>query len=70
MSMVTRSVWPVEWRVTDRTEDLKWIRLIHYQGRPTFVYVTKDGWVVAGRDRLRDVAGAFPAWKCAVTSRN
>lgn len=69
MSMVSRAVSPGEWKVADRTEDLGWIRLVQYQGLPTYVCVTRDGWVVGGGDSLRDAAQAFLAWRRAQQSR-
>lgn len=62
MSMVTRSIRPGEWRVADKRETLGWIRLVHYQGRPGYVCVTRDGWVVCGGDTLRDAAAEFVNW--------
>ncbi|KQQ00598.1 hypothetical protein ASG06_14685 [Rathayibacter sp. Leaf185] len=63
MSMVSRSILPGEWKVADRTEDLGWIRLVQYQGLPTYVCVTRDGWVVGGGDTLSDAARAFLTWR-------
>jgi hypothetical protein len=62
MLMVSRSVRPGEWKAADRTENLGWIRLVRYQGRPTYVCVTRDGWMVGGGDSLQDAAAAFLAW--------
>ena len=63
LSMVSRSVRPHEWRMGDKREELGWIRLVDYQGRPTFVCVTRDEWIVGRGDTLRDAAEAFLAWK-------
>lgn len=60
--MVSRSVSPREWRMGDKREELGWIRLVEYQGLPTYVCVTRDEWVVGGGDSLRDAAEAFLAW--------
>lgn len=66
MSMVRRSVLPNEWWVGDKREHLGWIRLVDYQGLPTYVCVTRrDEWVVGGGDTLRDAAEAFLAWSRA-----
>ncbi|QHF24084.1 hypothetical protein GTU73_08725 [Rathayibacter sp. VKM Ac-2804] len=47
----------------DKREHLGWIRLVDYQGLPTYVCVTRrDEWVVGGGDTLRDAAEAFLAW--------
>jgi hypothetical protein len=49
--------------MADKREDLGWIRLVTYQGRDTYVCVTRGEWVVGGGDTLRDAAEAFLAWK-------
>ncbi|PPG44351.1 hypothetical protein C5C30_02210 [Rathayibacter sp. AY2B5] len=63
LSMVSRSVRPHEWRMGDKREELGWIRLVEYQGQPTFVCVTQDEWIVGCGDTLRDAAEAFLTWK-------
>lgn len=62
LSMVSRSVRAGEWKVADRTEDLGWIRLVQYQGRPTYVCVTRSGWIVGGGDTLHDASEALLKW--------
>lgn len=59
LSMVSHSGRPHEWRMGDKREELGRIRLVEYQGQPTFVCVTRDEWVVGCRDTLRDAAEAF-----------
>ena len=63
--MVSRSIRPHEWRMADKREHLGWIRLVDYQGAPTYVCVTADGWVVGGGDSLPDAAHAFITWRRA-----
>lgn len=46
----------------DRREHIGWIRLVQYQGLPTYVCVTRDGWVVGGGDSLKDAVNAFIDW--------
>lgn len=63
MSMVSRSVTPGEWRMSDKREELGWIRLVDYQGVPTYVCVTRDDMVVGVGETLRDAASAFLKWR-------
>lgn len=63
MSMVFRSIRSSEWRMGDREEELGWIRLVWYQSLPTYVCVTRDGWVVGGGNTLSDAARAFFLWR-------
>jgi hypothetical protein len=62
MSMVRAAVRSGEWWVGDKRKHLGWIRLVHYQGRPTFVCVTRSEWVVGCGDSLADAARAFHTW--------
>jgi hypothetical protein len=63
MSMVRASIRPGEWWVGDKREHLGWIRLVQYQGLPTYVCVTRDEWVVGGGDTLRDAVETLLAWQ-------
>lgn len=63
MGMVRPSVVPGEWWVGDRSEHLGWIRLVQYQGLPTYFCGTRNGWVVGGGDSLPDAARAFIQWR-------
>lgn len=63
MSMVRPSVVSGEWWVGDRSEHLGWICLVQYQRLPTYVWVTRNGWVVGGGGSLPDATRAFIQWR-------